>query len=143
MGVDRRGPRHLARVTPLDQFLAFLDVRADAGDASVITGQPAEFFDGDYLFGGVVIAQAIAAATLGVPEGRRLHSLHAYFLRPVAATAPVTYRIHPLREGRTFAARRLHAEQSGKAVFDMAYSLTADGDGYVYDLGGLGDVSPP
>ena len=43
---------------------------------------------GDYLFGGFVIAQAIVAATRNAPEGRRLHSMHAYFLRPVQRAAP-------------------------------------------------------
>jgi acyl-CoA thioesterase-2 len=95
------------------------------------------------LFGGVVLGQAIIAATRDAPEGRRLHSLHAYFLRPVLAETAVSYRVRDLREGRSFTSRRLEASQDGKQVLDVTCSFTTDTDGYVYDLGGLGDVPPP
>lgn len=99
---------------------------------------------GDVLFGGFVIAQAIAAATRDAPDGRRLHSLHAYFLRPVAGDATVSYRATVLREGRTFANHMLQAEQGSKPVLVMTSSFTTDTDGYDYDLGSLGsDVQPP
>ncbi len=90
--------------------------------------------------------QAIIAATRDAPEGRRLHSLHAYFLRPVNALRQVTYRVRALREGRTFAARNLEATQDGKPVLDMSFSFTEDtddADAYVYDLPGRRDVPPP
>src|SRR5436190_21169510 len=82
----------------LDEMLAFLTVRpdGDAGDAWV--GDAPQWF-GEYLFGGFVVAQSIIAATRNAPEGRRLHSLHAYFLRPVFAGKALSYRVRPLREG--------------------------------------------
>src|SRR5205807_1557326 len=86
---------------------------------------------GDYLFGGFVIAQAIVAATRDAPEGRRLHSLHAYFLRPVLVAHEILYGVRPVREGRTFTTRRLEASQDGKAVLDMSCSFTADTQGMV------------
>src|SRR4051794_18640455 len=61
----------------LEDTLAFLTLRSDGGDGWI--GDAPEWF-GDILFGGFVIAQAITAATRNPPEGRRLHSLHAYFL---------------------------------------------------------------
>jgi acyl-CoA thioesterase-2 len=117
----------------LAETLAFLSLeRAD--DGSWIAPSP-EWF-GDYLFGGFVVAQAMVAATRDAPDGRRLHSLHAYFLRPVMATTPVRFTIRNLREGRSFTSRRVEAEQGGKPVLDMTCSLTADldDDVYVYDL---------
>jgi len=90
--------------------------------------------DWDYLFGGLVLGRAVEAATAHAPDGRRMHSLHAYFLRPVRATSPVDYRIVPLREGRSFATHRLDASQDGKDVFTMTCSYTADTDGYDYDV---------
>ena len=130
----------------LEEMLAFLTVRpgehtdGDTGD-SWISDSP-EWF-GDYLFGGFVVAQSIIAATRNVPEGRRLHSLHAYFLRPVFAGKPISYRVRPIREGRAFTSRHVEASQDGKPVLEMSCSFTADTDGYVYDLPGGRDVPPP
>jgi acyl-CoA thioesterase-2 len=87
-----------------------------------------------------VIAQAIIAATRNPPESRRLHSMHAYFLRPVLAAHPVAYDVRPSREGRAFTSRHLAASQDGKPVLDMSCSFTTDTDGYVYDLPGGRDV---
>jgi acyl-CoA thioesterase-2 len=135
------GPADDADVDTLLQLtLDFLTLDAEGDE---LIGRTPDWF-GEVLFGGLVIAQAIVAATRHAPEGRRLHSLHAYFLRPVRAGGIVRYRPAVLREGRTFATHELRAEQDGKAVLAMTTSFTADTDGYVYDLGGLGpDVREP
>ena len=124
-----------------DELTDLLEALTFEDDGDTITGTTPGWF-GDYLFGGFVIAQAIAAATQRAPEGRRLHSLHAYFLRPVAGGAPITFRPTMRREGRTFATLQLDAEQSGKLALTAQCSFTADGGGYVYDLRG-GDPLPP
>ncbi len=129
----------------LAETLEFLTVRPDGAQderADVWVGDAPGWF-GDYLFGGFVIAQAIIAATRRAPQGRRLHSLHAYFLRPVVAAKKITYHVRGLRDGRTFTTRRLDARQDGKPVLDMSYSFTEDTGGYVYDLPARGDVPPP
>jgi acyl-CoA thioesterase-2 len=129
----------------LEETLAFLTVRpgeqadGEAGDTWVADAP--EWF-GDYLFGGFVIAQSIIAATRNAPEGRRLHSLHAYFLRPVFAGQSVAYRVRPLREGRSFTSRRVEASQDGKLALDMTCSFAGDTDGYVYDLPGGREIPP-
>lgn len=117
----------------LAETLEFLNVRpqGDGGDEWI--GDAPSWF-GEYLFGGFVIAQAIIAATRNGPEGRRLHSLHAYFLRPVLSTQPIVYRVRPIREGRSFTSRHVEASQADKPVLDLSCSFTADTDGYVYDL---------
>ena len=89
---------------------------------------------GPVLFGGYAIAQAVMALHQGAPDNRRLHSLHAYFLRPALAGATTTFDVRTLREGRTFTSRRAIASQAGKATLDMTGSFTADTDGYVYAL---------
>lgn len=126
----------------LAETLEFLTVRpqGDGGDEWV--GEAPAWF-GDYLFGGFVIAQAIIAATRNAPEGRRLHSLHAYFLRPVFATESIEYRVRPIREGRSFTSRHVEASQAGKPVLDLSCSFTADTDGYVYDLPSARGVPAP
>jgi acyl-CoA thioesterase-2 len=120
--------------------LDFLPLEADGDE---LVARTPDWF-GEVLFGGLVLAQAVAAATFRAPEGRRLHSLHAYFLRPIRAHGIVRYRPTVLREGRAFATHELRAEQDGKAVLAMTTSFTADTEGYVYDLGELGaDVQAP
>lgn len=97
---------------------------------------------GDYVFGGWVVAQALVAASKWAPEGRRVHSMHAYFLRPVRAGESVLYEGAVLRDGRAFTAARIEASQDGKPVLALTTSFTADTDGDEYDLR-VGDGLPP
>jgi acyl-CoA thioesterase-2 len=122
------------------EMLALMTVRPGEGDGAWVGDMPDWF--GDYVFGGFVVGQAIAAATRHAPEGARLHSMHAYFLRPVRSVA-VDYRVQPIRDGRAFASRQLDASQDGKAVVTMLCSFTADTDGYVYDQPVDPEVPPP
>ena len=114
----------------VDETLRFLTVRPD-GDGWI--GDVPDWFDG-HVFGGLLMAQAVHAATRTAPEGKRIHSLHAYFLRPARVMRPLSYRVAALREGRTFATRTVTVEQSGDSVLSMTCSFTADTDGYEYEL---------
>ena len=49
------------------------------------------------IFGGQVVAQALAAAYRTV-EGRACHSLHSYFLRPGDPSIPVIYEVDRARD---------------------------------------------
>jgi acyl-CoA thioesterase-2 len=126
----------------LTEMLEFLTIRPDGDSGNAWIGDPPQWF-GDYLFGGFVIAQAIVAATRNPPAGRRLHSMHAYFLRPVLAALPISYVVRPIRDGRAFTSRHVDASQDGKPALEMSCSFTADTDGYVYDLPGGRDVPAP
>ncbi len=74
------------------------------------------------VFGGQVAAQALTAATRTVPEQYVVHSLHSYFLRPGDTAVPIVYDVDTLREGRSFATRRVLARQHGRPIF----ALTVD-----------------
>jgi acyl-CoA thioesterase-2 len=126
----------------LAETLRYLTLEpAGAGDGTWV-GKSPEWF-GEYLFGGFVIAQAIMAGTRDAPAGTRLHSMHAYFLRPVSSKDLTHYQVDDLRAGRSFTARRVQAKQDGTAVLDMSCSFTSDTDGYVYDLPASERVSFP
>lgn len=127
--------------TLLRETLDFLTVRPGPEPGTWV-GDPPAGSDG-VLFGGFVIAQAIVAATRDAPAGRRLHSLHAYFLRPASTDAPVDYSVRALRDGRSFNTRRVEVTQQGKAMLDLTASFTADTDGYVYDLPSHAAVGAP
>jgi acyl-CoA thioesterase-2 len=121
------------------ETLEFMTVRPE-GDGWV--GATPSWF-GEYLFGGFVVAQAVYAATRTAPEGRRMHSLHAYFLRPVVAGPSVFYRAESVRDGRSFATRRLDATQEEKPVMSMTCSFTEDADGYEYEMPLAREVAGP
>jgi acyl-CoA thioesterase-2 len=74
------------------------------------------------VFGGQVIGQALVAACRTV-EGRAPHSLHAYFLLPGDPKVPIIYEVERLRDGRSFATRRVKAIQHGQAIFSMSASF--------------------
>jgi acyl-CoA thioesterase II len=81
------------------------------------------------LFGGQVAAQAVRAANLTAPEGRMLHSLHGYFLRPGSPDRPTILHVDRDRDGRSFSARHVVARQNGDAIFSMLASFHVDEPG--------------
>src|SRR5688572_1851638 len=68
------------------------------------------------VFGGQVAGQALVAAGLTVADGRRVHSLHAYFLRPGDPAIPILYEVDRIRDGKSFTTRRVVAIQHGEAI---------------------------
>ena len=74
------------------------------------------------VFGGQVLGQALSAAHHTV-EGRRAHSLHAYFLRRGDMHAPIIYDVDRARDGGSFSVRRVVAIQHGRPIFNLAASF--------------------
>jgi len=81
------------------------------------------------IFGGHVIAQALAAANRTV-EGRLCHSLHAYFIRPGDPAIPVIYSVERARDGGSFTTRRVIAIQHGKQILNMSASYHVQEKGW-------------
>lgn len=84
------------------------------------------------LFGGQVMGQALCAAKKTVPEERLVHSLHSYFLRPGDAQKPIVYEVESIRDGRSFATRRVQAIQYGKPIFYMTASFQVAEEGLIH-----------
>lgn len=82
------------------------------------------------VFGGQVIAQALMAAQRTVSAERFVHSLHAYFMRPGDPLVPIVYQVDRIRDGASFATRRIVAIQHGKAIFSMSASFQIDEGGF-------------
>ncbi|HEX5588340.1 MAG TPA: acyl-CoA thioesterase domain-containing protein [Acidimicrobiia bacterium] len=95
------------------------------------------------LFGGQVAAQAVRAANLTAPEGRMLHSLHGYFLRPGSPDRPTILHVDRDRDGRSFSARHVVARQNGDAIFSMLASFHVDESGDDLQVPALPDVPLP
>jgi len=74
------------------------------------------------LFGGQTIGQALSAATRTV-SGWPLHHCSALFLRGGLPDLPVDYEVEPLRDGQSFAARRVVARQAGRIILELHCSF--------------------
>jgi acyl-CoA thioesterase-2 len=59
----------------------------------------------------------------------QVHSLHGYFLRPGDAKAPTVFTVERLRDGGSFATRRVNAIQHGETIFSMSASFQTDQSG--------------
>ncbi len=77
---------------------------------------------GNRLFGGLVAAQAAVAAARTVPE-RRLHSLHALFLRPGRAEQDLRFEVEHSKSGRVYHSRLVRAWQGDELVFECQASF--------------------
>ncbi len=95
------------------------------------------------LFGGQVMAQALAAAQNTLPEERLCHSFHSYFLLPGDANFPVVYEVENVRDGRSFSTRRVKAMQNGKNIFYLTASFQQPEEGLSHQFATMPDVPPP
>jgi len=67
------------------------------------------------VFGGQMIAQAMAAASATVDD-KPPHSLHAYFVKSGDPDHPLDVAVDRVRDGRSMAARRVTVEQGGETL---------------------------
>jgi acyl-CoA thioesterase II len=75
------------------------------------------------IYGGLVIAQALWAATQTVRVEHVVHSLHAYFILGGEFDEPVRYEVDRTRNGRSFTTRRVVARQSAGAILTLECSF--------------------
>jgi acyl-CoA thioesterase-2 len=68
-------------------------------------------------YGGDLVAAAVAAAVRSVTDGKTLHSMHSYFMRPADIGAEVRYEVEVLRDGRGYSTRQVRGSQNGKPVY--------------------------
>ena len=60
-----------------------------------------------------------------VTDGKTLHSMHSYFLRPADIGAAVRYEVELLRDGRGYSTRQVRGYQHGKPVYACLASFAA------------------
>jgi len=97
---------------------------------------------GRRVFGGQVLAQALQAATLTVPEERLAHSMHGYFILPGDVSKPIIYDVDRIRDGGSFTTRRVVAIQNGSAIFNMSASFQIQEQGFEHQID-MPNVPPP
>ena len=97
-------------------------------DRNLYRGHPV-YWERGRLFGGLVASQALSAAYQTI-EDIHVHSLHSYFLRPGDPEIPVIYDVDPIRDGRSFATRRVVARQRGEAIYNLSASFHKVEEGF-------------
>ena len=78
------------------------------------------------LYGGQIVAQALMAAAHTVSDEMPVHSLRAYFIRRGDHDEPVRYEVDRIRDGRSFATRRVVARQAVGAILNLEASFQRD-----------------
>jgi acyl-CoA thioesterase-2 len=111
----------------LEELLGLL--KLEKIEENIFRGQSQDLGFGN-VFGGQVLGQALSAAYQTVPAQRRVHSLHAYFLRPGDALKPIVYNVDCIRDGKSFTTRRVMAIQNGRAILNMSASFQVDEPGF-------------
>ncbi|KAK0425959.1 hypothetical protein QR680_009476 [Steinernema hermaphroditum] len=75
------------------------------------------------VFGGHVLAQALAAAYDSAPADFFVHSLHCYFIRGGEENVAISYKVKVIRNGRNFAVRFVEAVQLGEVIHMSEFSF--------------------
>ncbi|MET0174144.1 MAG: acyl-CoA thioesterase II [Agrobacterium vaccinii] len=119
--------RPLENTAPLQNLISTLDL--EKLEENLFRGTSPQV-GWQRVFGGQVIAQALMAAQRTVAEDRFVHSLHAYFMRPGDPKVPIIYQVDRIRDGASFATRRIVAIQHGHAIFSMSASFQIDEGGF-------------
>jgi acyl-CoA thioesterase-2 len=112
------------------------------GRETFVTKSP-DWWGGDRTFGGMVVAQALHAATRTVPPGLDVHSLHGYFVRPSRPGSTATHQVERVRDGRSFSIREVTTEVEGRTTFRMTCSFHQTEMGDEYQLPMDPDVPRP
>ncbi|CAM5591308.1 MULTISPECIES: acyl-CoA thioesterase II [Streptomyces] len=94
-------------------------------------------------YGGDLVAQAAAAAMRSVTDGKSLHSMHSYFLRPADIGAEVRYEVEVVRDGRGYSTRQVRGYQNGKPLYVCLAGFAAGGAGAAFDAAFADDVPGP
>ncbi len=104
-----------ATLRSLDGLLHALELERVDADTYVAVNELARF---PRVFGGLLAAQAMQAATLTVDraDGLRPHSIHATYLRSGSNEEPIRYAIDRVRDGRATSTRQVTATQGNRAV---------------------------
>lgn len=84
---------------------------------------------GERTYGGLFMAQAVAAAQQTVAENYIIHSQQCYFFKSGANDLPIDYYVSKLRDGKSYCFRSVKAFQRDELLFEasMSFQLPEDG----------------
>ncbi|MDR6952450.1 acyl-CoA thioesterase-2 [Ancylobacter sp. 3268] len=129
-------------MTPIAELVQLLDL--EVLEVNLFRGHnpPESWPFRTRVFGGQVLAQALVAAQRTV-ETATAHSMHAYFILAGDPQIPIVYQVERVREGRSFATRRVVAVQHGRPIFIMSVSFHIAEEGLDHQMAMPEGVPPP
>jgi acyl-CoA thioesterase-2 len=110
----------------IEKILDLEQLEVNIYRGSVFSPEPGNW---QRTFGGQVAGQSLVSAVRTVDPRYQVHSLHGYFLRPGDAKASTVFIVERLRDGGSFATRRVNAIQHGETIFSMSASFQTDQSG--------------
>ena len=102
----------------LQQLLEFTPL----ADGTLQNGHTNTNFNGN-IYGGQLIAQAIAAGSEDIPEAFSANNLQLTFLAPGRAGHPLAFRVLTLLKGQNFIVRQVQCMQRERMVFSAQVSF--------------------
>lgn len=101
--------------------------------SDIFVGQPREQAASDatrtHLFGGLIAAQAVVAASRTVPPAHRIHSLHSHFILAGDGRKPIVFQVTRTRDGGSMTTRQVAVTQDNEVIFLMTASFHKDEPG--------------
>ncbi|GAB2813591.1 acyl-CoA thioesterase [Lentzea nigeriaca] len=94
-------------------------------------------------YGGDLVAAAAAAAMRSVTDGKTMHSMHSYFLRPADIGAQVRYEVEVLRDGRGYSTRQVRGYQNGKPLYVCLANFAVGESGGCFEASFTDDLPGP
>lgn len=104
---------HRSGLSTVDELVSALAV--ERLSATTFTGHSTAV-PAHRVFGGQILAQCAVAAARTVTPPAALHSMHAYFVRAARPAVKFHFEVTPVRDGRSFAVRRVDALQDDEIV---------------------------
>jgi acyl-CoA thioesterase-2 len=126
---------HRSGVAAVDELVSVLAVTRVSETA--FTGRSTRVPAGR-VFGGQILAQCAVAGSRTVAPPAALHSLHAYFVRAARPEVVLHFAVTAVRDGRSFAVRRVDALQDGEIVTTVTASYHVPEEGVTHQ-----DPMPP
>lgn len=115
--------------TPAQELVALLDL--EDIDVDLFRGAQPDSARAR-VYGGQVAAQALIAGTRTVEPDYVVHSLHSYFLLPGDYQVPIIYDVERIRDGRSFATRRVVARQHGRPIYYQTLDFQRAEEGFAH-----------
>jgi acyl-CoA thioesterase II len=127
MATDKTTEARTSKRSALDGLVSILDL--ETLEHNLFRGRsPQQGWQ--RVYGGLVLGQALVAAVRTVEGDRVAHSMHAYFLLGGDPKVPIVYEVERIRDGASFATRRVKAVQHGRPIFAMSVSFHRPEPGY-------------
>ncbi|KAL9303960.1 hypothetical protein ACSQ67_021223 [Phaseolus vulgaris] len=129
--------------SPVENILHLEPLEVDIFQGITLPDAPrfGKVFGGQMI--GQMIGQGLAAASKSVDCLKVVHSLHAYFILAGDLEMPITYKVYRIRDGRSFATRKVDGIQKGIVIFTLLASFQKEELGMVHQKVSIPSVPSP